>query len=86
MNIPYLDLKAITALHGEETEKAVNAVVSSGSAELWDCKNCIVHVDGLRRVVLDALDGYIVAERDGRLLVCPLSDEQKIREFSSKQA
>ena len=63
-----------------------NAVVSSGSAELWDCKNCIVHVDGLRRVVLDALDGYIVAERDGRLLVCPLSDEQKIREFSSKQA
>lgn len=30
MNIPYLDLKAITALHGEETEKAVNAVVSSG--------------------------------------------------------
>ena len=63
-----------------------NAVVSSGSAELWDCKNCIVHVDGLRRVVLDALDGYIVAERDGRLLVCPLSDEQKFCGFSSNRA
>lgn len=61
-----------------------NAVVCAGSAELWDCNSCMVHVDGLRRVVLDGLEGFIVAERNGNLLVCPLSEEQRIREFSKQ--
>ena len=30
MNIPYLDLKAVTALHGEEIQKAVAEVVGGG--------------------------------------------------------
>ena len=31
--------------------------------------------------VLEGLEDYIVAEKGGRLLVCRLSNEQKIKEF-----
>ena len=35
-----------------------------------------------KRVVLEGLDGYIVAEKNGQLLVCRLSEEQRIKEFA----
>ena len=35
-----------------------------------------------KQVAIQGLDGYIVAERDGRLLICKLADEQRIKEFS----
>lgn len=44
--------------------------------------NCIVHVPKGKRVVIQGLDGYIVAEKDGTLLICKLQDEQRIKEFS----
>jgi mannose-1-phosphate guanylyltransferase len=42
-----------------------------------------VNVDGAKQVVVQGLDGYIVAERDGRLLICKISEEQRIKEFSA---
>ena len=30
------------------------------------------------------LDGYIVAEKDDTLLICRLSEEQRIKEFSAE--
>ena len=50
---------------------------------LFECRDCFVHAAGLKRVVVQGLDGYIVAESGNRLLVCRLSDEQRIRDFSS---
>jgi mannose-1-phosphate guanylyltransferase len=32
-------------------------------------------------VVIDGLDGFIVAEYDGVLLICKKEDEQKVKEF-----
>ncbi len=32
-------------------------------------------------VVVQGLDGYIVAEKHGQLLVCSLQEEQRIKEF-----
>ena len=34
-------------------------------------------------VIVEGLDGYIVAESRDRLLVCRLSQEQHIKEFSA---
>ena len=39
MNIPYLDLKAVTALHGEEIQQAVAEVVGGG----WYLQGEAVH-------------------------------------------
>ena len=50
---------------------------------LFDCRDCFVHAAGQKRVVVQGLDGYIVAASGDRLLVCRLSDEQRIKDFSS---
>ena len=50
---------------------------------LFDCNNCLVHVAGEKTVVVEGLDGYIVAQSAGKLLVCRLSQEQHIKEFSA---
>lgn len=42
----------------------------------------MVHVADESRVVVQGLDGYIVAEKHGQLLVCELKVEQRIKEFS----
>lgn len=56
-----------------------------GNIRMHECSNCIVHVSRTERVVIQGLDGYIVAEKDGTLLVCRLSEEQRIKEFSKEQ-
>ena len=58
-----------------------NAVVGDG-AVLSGCRNCIIHTDS--PLVAEGLDGYVVAQKDGRTLVCRLSEEQHVRELSGK--
>lgn len=59
-----------------------NAVV--GNVALYESSNCIVHVPQNRRVVVQGLDGYIVAEKNGTLLICRLDAEQRIKDFSAE--
>ena len=42
----------------------------------------MVHLPSGKKAVLQGLKGYIVAEKDGVLMVCKMSDEQRIKEFS----
>jgi mannose-1-phosphate guanylyltransferase len=55
-----------------------NAVVGK-NVMVYDSKNCIVHMPKEKLVVIEGLDGYIVAESDGILLICKKQDEQQIR-------
>ena len=57
-----------------------NAIVGE-NVHLNDCKGCIVHAPGASSVVLQGLEDCIVVERDGRLLICRLSEEQRIKDF-----
>ena len=59
-----------------------NTVVG-GDVRLYDCQNCLVHTASEKTVVVEGLDGYIVAESKDRLLVCRLSEEQHIKEYSA---
>ncbi len=58
-----------------------NAAVGN-NVRLYNCSNCIVHTSEEKTVVLEGLENYIVAEKNGRLLVCRLENEQMIKEFS----
>lgn len=49
---------------------------------VYDSQNCIIHTTQEKKVVVQGLDGYIVAEKDDSLIVCKLSEEQRIRQFS----
>lgn len=51
---------------------------------VYETKNTIVHTLQERKVVVQGLDGYIVAEQDGTLLICKLSEEQRIKQFSGE--
>ncbi len=60
-----------------------NATIGQ-NIRLYETQNCIIHTTDERRVVVQGLDGYIVAEKDDTLLICRLADEQLIRQFAEE--
>ncbi len=58
-----------------------NAVVGQ-DIRLIDSTDCVVHTPGLAKVVVQGLDGYIVAQHEDRLLVCRLENEQSITQYA----
>ena len=51
---------------------------------MYNCRNCIVHTQGEKQVVVEGLNDYIIAENKDCLLVCSLKEEQKIKDFTNK--
>ncbi len=75
------DLGNWASLHDKlQKDESNNGAV--GNIKLYECSNCVVHAEDARKVVLQGLDGYIVSEKKGQILVCRRSEEQRIREFS----
>lgn len=50
--------------------------------KVYDTHNCMIHTTQEKKVVVQGLDGYIVAEKDDTLLICKMSEEQRIKQFS----
>lgn len=61
-------------------DEQVNTKVGN-DIRLYECKNCVVHAADESKVVVQGLDGYIVAEKQGQLLVCSLKEKQRIKDF-----
>lgn len=61
-----------------------NALIGK-NIEMIESKNNIIHTMNEKKVVIQGLDGYIVAEEDGTLLICKLSEEQRIKIFSGSE-
>lgn len=61
-----------------------NACIGSNIA-LFESHDCMVHTTQEKRVVIQGLDGYVVAENDDTLLICKLSDEQRIKQFIGEE-
>ena len=77
------DLGNWQSLHEKLTKDAQNNA-AVGNVYFYESTNCVVHTEDLKKVVLQGLDGYIVSEKGGQLLVCRRSEEQRIKEFSTK--
>ncbi len=52
---------------------------------VFGCEGCLIHAEGAGTVVVSGLKDYIVAVKDGHTLVCPISEEQLIKEYSSPE-
>lgn len=52
--------------------------------QTYDTHNCMIHTTQEKKVVVQGLDGYIVAEHDDTLLICKISEEQRIKQFSGQ--
>ncbi len=57
-----------------------NALMGKGLM-LYDSTNCIINVPDDKQIVIQGLEGYIVAESDNTMLICHRSQEQQIRKF-----
>ncbi len=49
--------------------------------KLYDSSNCIVNIPSDQAAVIQGLDGYIVVQKENRLLICKKDNEQQIRQF-----
>jgi hypothetical protein len=76
------DLGTWGSLHTQLPRDNHNNACVGDHVKLIESENCIVHVPKDKRVVVQGLDGYIIAENNGTLLICKLRDEQRIKEFS----
>lgn len=76
------DLGNWASLH-DKLQKDETNNASVGNVSFFECSDCVVHTEDVKRVVLQGLDGYIVSEKNGQILVCKRSEEQRIKEFSA---
>ena len=51
---------------------------------VFETNNCIIHTTQEKKVIVQGLNGYIVAENDNKLLICQLSEEQRIKQFTGE--
>lgn len=70
------------SLHENSAKDAHGNVCIGENIKLYESRNCVVHTTQEKKVVVQGLDGYIIAEKNNTLLVCRLSEEQRIKEFS----
>ena len=63
-----------------DLDKNKNAVLGD-NVMLYDSSDNIVNVPKEKQVVLQGLNGYIIVESKGVLLVCKKEDEQQIKQF-----
>jgi len=75
------DLGTWGSLYESSNKDTEGNVVSGKDVMLYNSTNCIVNMPKNKLVVLHGLDGYIVVESEGTLLVCKKEDEQQIRQF-----
>lgn len=74
------DLGTWDSLHRMGRRDEHNNVID-GDAMLYDTKECVIKTPSERLVVVQGLDGYIVAEYDNVLLICKRTEEQRVKEF-----
>lgn len=74
------DLGTWDSLHRMGQHDADQNVVD-GNVLLYDTRECVIKTPPERLVVVQGLEGYIVAEYDNVLLICKRTEEQRVKEF-----
>ena len=76
------DLGTWGSLHQQSKRDLYGNACIGQDINLFETHNCIIHTTQEKKVVVQGLDGYIVAENNDTLLICRLSEEQRIKQFS----
>ena len=63
------------------SDKTPQENVTDGKLMLYNTNNCIIKTPKDKLVVVQGLEGYIVAEYDGVLMICQIEQEQRVRDF-----
>jgi len=80
-NFGWTDLGTWTSLFENASKDKNNNSVSGRNVILNQVKNCIINFPTDKIVVAQGLDGYIIAEYDNAILICPKKKEQDIKKY-----
>lgn len=69
------------SLHAQLTRDAHGNAVVGSNVHVVESENCIIHTTTCKEVVVQGLDGFIVVEKDGNLLIARMTEEQRIQSF-----
>ena len=78
------DLGTWGSLHQQSHKDLYGNVCIGQDINMFESHNCIVHTTQEKRVVIQGLEGYIVAECNDTLLICKMAEEQRIKQFSGE--
>lgn len=78
------DLGSWNSLHEIHEKKDKENNVVDGNALLFDSQECMVKGDPENLIVVQGLNGYLVAQCDDVTLICKKDDEQRFREYVSE--
>lgn len=81
VNVKWSDLGTWSSMKQNTKQDIHGNALIGGDIQTFDTQNTIVYTSYCHKVVVQGLDGYIVVEKDGILLICKLSEEQRIKLF-----
>ena len=76
------DLGTWGALYEQAAKDAAGNALVAGDVKMLESTGCIVHAPAGKKMIVQGLQDYIIAEENGVLLICRKADEQRIKEFS----
>lgn len=77
------DLGTWGSLYQNSNKNEDGNTISSKDVFTYDVQNTIVNLPKEKVAVIQGLDGYIVAESNGVLLICKLENEQEIKKYQN---
>lgn len=84
-NFGWSDLGTWGSLH-DNVQKDLNGnAVLCTDATFSESGNCMVYTKNIKKVIVIGVDDCIISENNGNLLVCRMSEEGRIKEFSEEK-
>lgn len=77
------DLGTWTSLYEYSAQDKNSNSIVNGRALLYDTKDSIIRLPDGKIAVIQGLENYIVVDSGKELLICPKSNEQQIRQFTT---
>ena len=84
-NFGWSDLGTWMSLYCNVPRDVNGNAVLGVEAKFADSHNCKVNTRGVKSVVVVGMNDCIISENEGNLLVCRMSDEDRIKEFSEEK-
>ena len=75
------DLGTWDSLYENSTKTEEGNVFNSENILTYDTKDTIINVPDNKLIIIEGLEGYIIAESENILMICKRDNEKKIREF-----
>ena len=81
-NFGWSDLGTWFSLYSNLAKDMNNNVSLGTDISFAESHNCVVDTRGMKKVMVIGIDDCIVAENEGNLLVCKMSEENRIKDFT----